>query len=85
MVTVSKQALEKNGVGGLMLPSAEPRFRADQNGLEPSLIIIIIIIISDLSPTFFCYDRKCLFSELLSAGIFNTYACMIVVIWKCLC
>jgi hypothetical protein len=56
-VTVNKQALEKNGVGGLMLPSAEPRLRAEQNGLEPSLIIIIC----DLSSTFFCYECKCLF------------------------
>jgi hypothetical protein len=65
-----------------MLPSAEPWFRAEQNGLEPSLLIIIVC---DLSPTFFCYDHKCLFSELLSAGIYNMYARMIVVIWKCLC
>jgi len=82
-VTVSKQAFGKNGVGGLMLALAEPRFRAEQNGLEPSLLIIIIIC--DLSPKFFCYDRKCLFSELLSADICNMYAHMIVVIWKCLC
>ena len=60
-----------------MLPSAEPQFRAEQNGLEPNLLVIIIC---DISPTFFCYDHKCLFSELLPAVIYNMHARMIVVI-----
>jgi len=69
-----------------MLPSAEPRFRAEQNGPEPSLliIIIIIIIVCDPSPTFFVMIASVYFL-LCFAGIYNMYAHMIVVIWKCLC